>query len=124
MSERHRVLVYGTLRRGQGNHTLIGEAPLIRTVTLSEGYCMVDLGHFPGLVRCDTRDQVTLELYEVSNSALRDMDWLEGHPDYYERVEVELEDGAAWVYVLPGEYLSRPVIECGDWVQHAERYNL
>jgi gamma-glutamylaminecyclotransferase len=118
MSEKHRVLVYGTLREGQGNHRLIEPSPLIRTVTLSEGYCMVDVGYFPGLIRCDNKNEVTLELYEVSSCQLKDMDWLEGHPDFYTRTEIELDDGKAWVYLLPGEYMSRPIVDSGDWVHY------
>lgn len=125
MSERHTVAVYGTLREGGSNHTLLKGASSLGAYTLSGGYCMVDMGFFPGLIECDTKQEVVVEVYEVSTCMLRDMDWLEGHDpegtivgNFYTRKEVEIEEGLkAWMYVLPGEYMNRAVIESGDFIE-------
>lgn len=128
MSERHTVAVYGTLREGGSNHRLLAGATSVGAYTLPGGYCMVDMGYFPGLIECDTASEAVVEVYEVSNCMLRDMDWLEGHdPDgtivgnFYTRKVIEIEEGLkAWIYLLPGEYMTRPIIEEGDWLEYME----
>lgn len=123
MSKTYTVAVYGTLREGGGNNHLLKGATLEGLYTLPGGYCMVDIGYFPGLIECDTTQEVVVEVYSsVSTCQLRDMDNLEGNGDFYTRKEVEIEAGLkAWVYLLPGEYMSRPIVEEGDWIEYTGR---
>lgn len=52
------------------------------------------------------------ELYYVSASALKRIDELEGHPDWYRRVPVRAvtdsgDTVTAWMYILPGHRAPR-----------------
>ena len=57
------------------------------------------------------------EVYEVDEATLAALDRLEGHPRFYRRTRIALEDGAAVeTYLLPPEQVEgRPVIASGNW---------
>ena len=111
----YRVFVYGTLRRGQPNHHLLDRAPIATTRTRPE-FDLVSLGAFPAMVAggCTA---VVGEVYEVDGRTLRALDRLEGHPRFYERRAIRLEDGhAVLAYLLsPEQARGRPRIPSGDW---------
>ncbi len=112
----YRVFVYGSLRRGQGNHGLLDGARFAGEAETLPRWAMLDLGAFPGVVPgCD---RVRGEVYDVDAATLAALDRLEGHPRFYRRRPVELADGTrAAMYVLtrPDHYLDRPQIAGGDW---------
>ena len=56
-------------------------------------------------------------MYEVDEATLAALDRLEGHPRFYRRTRIALEDGAAVeTYLLPPEQVEgRPVIASGNW---------
>ena len=57
------------------------------------------------------------EVYEVDQATLAALDRLEGHPRFYRRTRIALEDGAAVeTYLLaPEQVEGRPVIDSGNW---------
>ena len=57
------------------------------------------------------------EVYEVDEATLAALDRLEGHPRFYRRTRIALEDGAAVeTYLLaPEQVEGRPVIDSGNW---------
>ena len=102
------VFVYGTLKRGFGNHPVMQQAggEFVCCGTMVERYPLVVSG-LPYLL--DMRGQghrVKGEIYRVSDAeGWRVLDRLEGHPDFYVRrvvdiVGVDGETYAAWVYFL------------------------
>lgn len=102
------VFVYGTLKRGLGNHAVMLEAGgefagEARTVTR---FPLVENG-LPYLLEQPRRGhRVQGELYRLNNArGLAHLDRLEGHPNFYRRrlIEVESSGGSrlkAWVYFL------------------------
>jgi gamma-glutamylaminecyclotransferase len=111
------VFVYGTLRRGEGNHRLLEHVKLLASVKTAPIYTLISLGGCPGLL-ANGKTAITGELYEVDTSTLARLDELEGHPRLYQRSAVEIEDHpSAVAYFLPAtRYASSPVIESGDWL--------
>jgi gamma-glutamylaminecyclotransferase len=84
------VFVYGTLLHGLRNHYLLEAADVTflgaaRTVGAFE---MWDAGGFPFVSRRGATTPVVGEVYRVDGETLRKLDVLEGHPGWYERVEV------------------------------------
>ena len=61
------------------------------------------------------------EVYEVSPEVLGTLDELEGHPDWYERAFIRLEDGKrVEAYLLTADQvLGARVISTGDWRKRA-----
>ena len=113
------VFVYGTLRKGCGNHRLLTEQVKLGKDTI-KGYRMYSLhGGFPGVVEGNEQDYVVGEVYEVDT--IRRLDGLEGYrPDepkrgLYDRKQVETIYGTAWVYIynppVNGEVIT-------DWKEY------
>lgn len=112
-----RVFVYGTLKRGHGNHRLLeaGRAHYLGR-DLVKGCSMHDLGAFPA-VALNGRGVVQGEVYEVSAETLDRLDRLEGTPGFYQRTRVSMSSGMeAWIYVMTPERLAtEQVIASGCW---------
>ena len=116
---RERVFVYGTLKRGFCNHTLLDEAEFIGEATTVERfgfYLGADdyapvVEEIPYLYRhpkvTDEAISVHGEVWEISPTMLRQLDRLEGHPDWYQRENIQVQmDSEAIVavqaYLRPG----------------------
>lgn len=117
-----RVFVYGSLRKGESNHRLLavpGARLIMAKARTEPGYELRELGAFPGMVRGGA-GEVIGEVYEVDEATLAALDRLEGHPGFYTRSPVALEDGTAVeAYLLSPEQVSgRRLILSGDWRAH------
>jgi gamma-glutamylcyclotransferase (GGCT)/AIG2-like uncharacterized protein YtfP len=118
----HLVFVYGTLLRGERNHGLLVHARLVGPAATEPRFELIDLGAYPGMT-ADGQTAIRGELYEVDDRTLARLDELEGHPRYYRRETIALDDGrAAHAYVLPAaETEGCPPIASGDWKSRAPR---
>lgn len=128
------VAVYGSLRKGMGNHRILEGASFIQGDFIID-MGMVSLGGYPA---CDfippsntaefRTDSIAVELYEVDDAGLARLDRLEGcdpnapesGANYYNRREVRTGSGTmAWVYFIPNILNSgRPEVGSGDWVEY------
>ena len=118
-----RIFVYGTLMRGEGNHRLLEGARRIGAARTTPEFSFVSLGGFPGLVR-GGRLSVRGELYDVDRGTLQDLDRLEGHPHFYRRQPIALDDGGrAIAYLLtPEQVRGHEPIASGDWRKARREY--
>lgn len=66
-----RIIVYGSLRRKQGNSHWMTNAMLLGEHEL-EGYEMYDLGHYPAVVPGEGK--VFCEVYRITSSILAELD--------------------------------------------------
>ena len=115
-----RVFVYGSLKEGFGNHSLLKDQKLLGTDTVTGKHRMVSLGWFPGVVKVDdddTEGAIHGELYEVDAEALDSLDVLEGHPTFYKREKVRTDTAGrkAWIYYLQDSSENYPAVEDGVW---------
>ena len=104
--------VYGTLRKGMGNHDLIKHTTYkgLAYTTEEMRLCVDGL---PYLIEGEhpAGYNVELELYEMYQYSLSLVDELEGHPYFYERKKLDCitEDGefvSPWVYMVGESYDS------------------
>jgi gamma-glutamylaminecyclotransferase len=90
------VFVYGTLKRGCGNHGVMVRAggKLLGPGEV-DGYACVDTPWYPYAV---PRAGATIagEVYAVAN--LGPLDRLEGYPSHYDRALADTRFGQAWIY--------------------------
>ena len=95
----NKVFVYGTLKRGHGNHHFLrGQTFLGEDVIKGK---MFSLGAFPCVSMATQEQTIHGEVYEVDDNSLARMDRLEGHPTFYKRELVQTGGGvAAWVYLI------------------------
>jgi len=100
------VGVYGTLKQGRGNHGLLSHVDKHSDAWLEGKHRLYENG-IPYVVEDNTGDyNIKLEIYKIDEATLQNLDWLEGHPEFYERKEkeIKLDDGStetAWVYIHP-----------------------
>ncbi len=85
----HLVFVYGTLKKGFGNHRLLASAELLGAAQTVERFAMYSTG-VPIVVKEESVSPIFGELYRVDEETLVCLDSLEGHPDWYRREEVEV----------------------------------
>jgi gamma-glutamylcyclotransferase (GGCT)/AIG2-like uncharacterized protein YtfP len=98
----HLIFVYGTLRKGHGNHHLLKDAHWYGVGRTEEQYALYLVSGYPYVNGKESRYPIIGELYGVDDATLATLDRLEGHPRYYERREVAVTvDGerySAWMY--------------------------
>lgn len=88
--EMYKILVYGTLRKGYGNHSLLANSEFVKEVTVP-GYKMVSNGGFPYSYKVeDMSKTIKGEIYLVDGHTLSRLDGLEGvSSNHYSRVPVD-----------------------------------
>ena len=116
MENKIKVFVYGSLKRGYGNHQHhLDKSEFLGQAETLPQYSLFSLGAYPGVIKGGVTS-VQGELYGVDKEGLRNLDRLEGHPSYYQREVIETSEGEAWIYLLPEEqYKDYKVIENGTW---------
>jgi gamma-glutamylaminecyclotransferase len=89
--EFYKVFVYGSLRKGFGNHILLKDCEYVGDAWALQ-YAMQHLTHFPSaFVDYFTQGaRIFGEVYEITNEILQRLDHLEGHPDFYKRQEIQI----------------------------------
>ncbi|MFI5302134.1 MAG: gamma-glutamylcyclotransferase [Polyangiales bacterium] len=112
----HAIFVYGSLRSGERNHGVLGGALCIGDARTEPRFTLHDLGAFPGLV-AGGASHVHGDVYAVDAGTLAALDRLEGHPRYYRRAPIRLEDGReVETYLLTArQVVGCPIVESGDW---------
>jgi len=110
------VFVYGTLRKGFGNHRYLEKAEFLGTAKTKEKYTMRVSG-IP-YVSKEPTSYIVGEIYKVNEIELMNIDNLEGHPNWYKRelVKVVLDTGEeleAWMYF--NETGEGEIVKSGDF---------
>jgi gamma-glutamylcyclotransferase (GGCT)/AIG2-like uncharacterized protein YtfP len=102
---KHRLFVYGTLKKGFRNSYLLRNAKFIsQDITVDDDFLMVNLGRAPGLIKtdlCFRGYRVCGEVYELSTLDLLKCDILELNGIRYRRELVGLtgQDELVWIYI-------------------------
>lgn len=106
------VFVYGTLKKGKYFHnSYLRDSKFLGESHISKYYSLY-VHKYPILVKQKSDHRVKGELYKVTPEVLTKLDYLEGHPSYYERKKVkvfinnEKDEIEAWAYIFPKEGLD------------------
>lgn len=122
-----KVFVYGSLKRGLYNHPLLEKATFVSSFTIpkEENLGMLNLGAFPGVIRMPQKNTgypIHGEIYDINEydeTTLKNLDFLEGHPNFYERKTMKFsKDENMYIYILPQQYLTKfkyPLVTSGKW---------
>lgn len=110
-----RFFVYGTLRRGESNHHLLGDALFLGFHRTQARYSMLSMGWYPAVID-DGHTAIHGEVYQISKAHLGRLDQLEDYPRTYTRRLIRTPYGQAWMYlyrqpIAPGT----PRVIRGDW---------
>lgn len=116
------LAVYGTLKRGRGNHALLGDSTFIGEGRTLEHLRMVTRGcPFLYSEEHELGNRVAVEVYEVLDPKVRArVDSLEGHPDWYRRqlIDILMPDASVmkcWCYLMDGD-------DCPPQPSYQDRY--
>lgn len=110
------VFVYGTLRRSEQAHELLGfDAIFIRETLTKPLYTLYQLGWYPGLVEGGTT-QVKGELWSIMDLRWTYLDEYEGVPEDYIRKKIALVGGECpYTYIYVGSLSNAVLLSDGDW---------
>jgi len=114
------VFVYGTLRRGFTNHSLLNGASFLGTGQTAAHYSLW-MNDYPCACRHPRLVRIRGELYNVSPAILSLLDDLEDHPRLYQRAVTPIilnhhQPVAAWMYFFPKPYgVAIPSGDFADW---------
>ena len=107
-----KIFVYGTLQSGHGANKLMGNGVFVRKGQIKG--TMYDMGGFPAVTDGDSN--ITGEIWEVDEEAIKRMDQYEGHPNFYRRTDTVTVDGEkVEFYKNISGHKGRPVILSGVW---------
>ncbi len=114
---RHRVFVYGTLKRGFCRDFALENETFLGPAQTAPKYRMVNLGTYPGLLKVDDGGRsIRGEVWEVSSATLERLDEIEGTSEgEYAREPIELLDaefGKVEAYFYLIDTTGCP--DCGD----------
>lgn len=113
----NQIAVYGTLRKGFGNHSLLAnkDTEYLGRCKTEPKFTMKSLGMFPGVYE-NGGTSITVEVYKINDDVFKRVDGLEGFPTFYDRQEINTEFGKAWMYFLKGK-TNHPIVTSGDWTK-------
>jgi len=124
MSEKIKLYaVYGSLKRGFGNHRLLQnkDAKFIGTTKTKARFSLYSLGGFPG-IKNDGKTAVEIEVFDVQTPELESrLDMLEGYGgansryNMYNKEVIDTEFGKAFIYTYNGGVSEDRFIEAGKW---------
>ena len=112
------VFVYGTLKEGFGNHTVLGESKLVGYARTKKQHKFAN-SYIPfAFIEEDDNGGIEGEVYKINDElTLRDIDYLEGHPNFYKREIIDVQfinepEGSyhkVWMYFVQSFNPSRVV---------------
>ena len=108
------VFVYGSLKSGYFNHSLLSNAEFISNHITEAKFTLVNLGRYPAVL-CNGKTSIQGEIYCINKATFFALDKLEGYPDFYDRILINTQFGKAWMYTLAKKNKNYPVIESGVW---------
>jgi len=118
-----KVFVYGTLKRGHGNHILLQDSDFLGPALTNEKYTMYRSG-IPFVSKLPDTTRVIGELYNVNKLTLNHLDMLEGHPTWYKREQIgidyisnkgEIKNAKAWLYFNEQIPAGATIVETGTY---------
>lgn len=117
------IAVYGSLREGLYNHSLLSDAKYIGAFTSDPIFSMYDLGHFPAIVN-KGNFTVEFEVYAVNKKEAEQVDSLEGYTgndenSWYKKGVIDTPFGKAFYYYFDKDSNDKmkesDLIASGNW---------
>jgi gamma-glutamylcyclotransferase (GGCT)/AIG2-like uncharacterized protein YtfP len=120
-----KIAVYGSLREGLSNHSLIESSEYVGQFETPHMYNLLDLGAFPGLTK-NGSTSVVMDVYEVNSKILKKLDALEGYraenlkSSFYIREKIDSPLGQVSTYFLNKDHPTGEdnKVSSGDWTDY------
>jgi gamma-glutamylcyclotransferase (GGCT)/AIG2-like uncharacterized protein YtfP len=116
-TEKIKLFVYGTLKRGQIRNRCLKDSKFLREVVTKPEYHLLNLGQFPGIVRVEKDGRsIVGELYEITVELRPYLDSIEGSPTLFNLEEINIEgETDVYAYFLKRRVSNPNVIESNVW---------
>lgn len=113
------IFVYGTLKKGFSNNTLLKTSKFIKKYTLTGKYQMINVNNaFPAVILSKNINKIKGEIWDVNQETLDDIDALEGVPYLYNRRHFRYAGMNCWIYIMKRDIDIIPVvIKTGEWTK-------
>lgn len=114
--------VYGTLRKGNGNHFILRDSKYLGTIRTPPMFTLMDMGAFPAVVPGES--EVVVEIYEVDEKTEQRLFALEGYSpnrlrNMYGVSTFKSEVGLVNIFTMTKEQVvGYEEITSGDWVKY------
>jgi gamma-glutamylcyclotransferase (GGCT)/AIG2-like uncharacterized protein YtfP len=124
MNETERLFVYGSLKRGLHNFSVLRNAEgTYAGDAILPNAKMWSLGPYPAVTLGGNQEEtVSGEMFDVPTGNMRRLDAFEGHPNYYKRTSTTVTDThgfthKVWVYefVRQEQLTGAPQVLDGNW---------
>ena len=117
------LFVYGTLRRSEHAHALLGQdAIFVGEAVTIRSYTLYQLGWYPGLVEGGTTG-VTGEIWSIEMERWSYLDEYEGVPEDYVRKKIALVGNKyAYTYIYVGTLQNAILLSNGDWLNRSQSH--
>jgi gamma-glutamylcyclotransferase (GGCT)/AIG2-like uncharacterized protein YtfP len=116
------IAVYGSLRKGLHNHSVIEDAEFIGQFETAPTFSLYDLGSFPGL-KLEGQTSIVMDVYKVNEQIAKRVDRLEGYSEngvntFYDRTTIETPFGEAHTYIYIPKVYEDSLVKSGDWKKY------
>ena len=116
------ICVYGSLRKGCYNFDRFcgyypGEIIYKETTTIDANYALFSLGSYPALVKSEEKNNITVDILEVSERAFEALNRMEVGAGYSPvKININGVECTVWIY----NYKAHPnaKVESGNWVEY------
>ncbi len=118
----HNIFVYGTLRKTDVRNSVLDSSEFLGSYKSIPKYTMYSLGAFP-CITFGGKTSIVGEVYAVDDYTLDRLDMIEGHPNFYTRMPIELLDNNTEIssvnsqaYFIVNNEPTGKSIKSGDWL--------
>jgi gamma-glutamylcyclotransferase (GGCT)/AIG2-like uncharacterized protein YtfP len=112
-----RLFVYGSLKRGEANHGVLGGARFLGVTRTASAFALSEIETFPALVPGDRA--IVGELFEFPRARLPELDSFEGSA--YVRCEISLESGAVATSYVARDASAGVPLAVSEWAAPIHR---
>ena len=110
-----KIFVYGSLKRGKQRHGFLEKQVFIKEIVTKPIYRLYNLGSFPAMVEDENGITIKGELWDVDEKCLEFLDFIEAHPVFFERKQVQLiEEIDAQAYLFNRNWMALECTDCGE----------
>ena len=112
------IAVYGSLKRGYYNHSLIETQEFIGNGTVY-GYQLYDLGYYPAAVQEKSEKELLVEVYSIENSIIfQRVDLMEigaGYDRTIECIDIDGKIYPCWIYYFETAHKGWKLLPSNKW---------
>lgn len=125
-----KIIVYGTLRKGQSNHYILKDQKYLGTFESEPIFSMYSIKNsFPALI-ANGNTSIKMEMYQISEEVLKKINNMEGYYENNKPISIYLKYkmvtpfGIGSIFLYNKSVSNTDKITSGDWVEYKEQMKI